>query len=1055
MTLKTIYNSRLVDWEKLDNLGANTIQDISALQAQDIVLQNNIDQKADKTYVDSQDAILQWNINLKADQATTYTKTEVNNIASWKVDKTTKVNWKALSSDVTLTTDDVAQWATNLYDKVVSLLSWVWIQVTWTYPNFTITNSSPDQLVSLTQWTGISISGTYPNFTITNSSPDQTVSLTAGTNVTITWTYPNFTINATWWGWTQNLQQVTDLWATTTNSITVDWLQLDTTPSVWTAAEWQFKFNATEWTFDFWMPWWVTYQWGLENFKTVKADWTTLTNGKLVMFSWSDWNSWDIKAVPFINNWTNPAYLMVGIMTETVTNGNTWKATWDWKVRWIQTNWANYWETWVDWDLLYPNPNYTTYPWWLTNVIPTAPKIKTPIAAVVNAHWSNWTLLVRAIPNHTIWEQNDVDLSKSKTTPVDADVVLLQDSSDSSVWKKLTWANIKATLKTYFDWFYSTITTVLGKKEYHWIVQTWILAPLPTNTTTTTFTITTGTTPLTYWRNGVSTTVNTNKSVTHSSWAWLKFIYFTDDAGTLTSYDSFQWLDWDKVILATVYWNGTDYWIVNDERHWHTRDIAWHKWAHETIWSRYNSWLNFSFAWNVTSNTTFSISSWEIDDEDIHFPIATQTQCRLWQQTWASTYAFNKTLSTTPYSFNVTWPTAVRSDTYATVAISASNRYFNYFVYGTTSCLAPIHVFTETVSPANVWGYTSVANARAVAPPSLIGLGLSAEWKLLYRLVVNGAWLIQTLTAADDYRTTSTVAWGGTITSINASAVTESNYWNVQTAVDTLVNNVWMIWTKYVSEININNWYVPYYNSSSWFVEYKDATSWLVPTSRTLTINWTWYDLSADRSWTITPWTFWQSMLWAPTRASNTTFTVTWDATSFIAKWMIIKWTESSAIKCAMVSIPSTYSNPNTTVTIIWDTMSSIDANSLKYCYESPELAKFSIAWSIWATWTDVANAYYATRPMRVIGADLQVGTAWTTNSTTIDINKGWTTMFTTKPTLASTVAASPTPFTADSWTSLALADKVTIDIDAVQTTRAVDLYATLYLFPTYKLNLS
>jgi hypothetical protein len=35
----------------------------------------------------------------------------------------------------------------------------------------TITNTAPDQIVALTAGTGISISGTYPNFTITNSSP--------------------------------------------------------------------------------------------------------------------------------------------------------------------------------------------------------------------------------------------------------------------------------------------------------------------------------------------------------------------------------------------------------------------------------------------------------------------------------------------------------------------------------------------------------------------------------------------------------------------------------------------------------------------------------------------------------------------------------------------------------------------------------------------------------------------------------------------------------------------------------------------------------------------
>jgi hypothetical protein len=43
----------------------------------------------------------------------------------------------------------------------------------------------------------------------------------------------------------------------------------------------------------------------------------------------------------------------------------------------------------------------------------------------------------------------------SKTTPVDADETYLRDSEASGASKKLTWANIKATLKTYFDTLYT------------------------------------------------------------------------------------------------------------------------------------------------------------------------------------------------------------------------------------------------------------------------------------------------------------------------------------------------------------------------------------------------------------------------------------------------------------------------------------------------------------------------------------------------------------------------------------------------------------------------
>lgn len=46
----------------------------------------------------------------------------------------------------------------------------------------------------------------------------------------------------------------------------------------------------------------------------------------------------------------------------------------------------------------------------------------------------------------------------AKTTPVDADTMPLIDSAASNVLKKVTWANIKATLKTYFDTLYATAT---------------------------------------------------------------------------------------------------------------------------------------------------------------------------------------------------------------------------------------------------------------------------------------------------------------------------------------------------------------------------------------------------------------------------------------------------------------------------------------------------------------------------------------------------------------------------------------------------------------------
>jgi hypothetical protein len=243
----------------------------------------------------------------------------------------------------------------------------------------------------------------------------------------------------------------------------------------------------------------------------------------------------------------------------------------------------------------------------------------------------------------------------------------------------------------------------------------------------------------------------------------------------------------------------------------------------------------------------------------------------------------------------------------------------------------------------------------------------------------------------------------------------------------------------------------------------SDGTNWVASTETYAAPGTTGNVLTSDgTNWTsAAPQTasssFWVLMPGTPTRTANTTFTITGDYSSLIAKGMVIKWTESSTVRVGMVSIPATYSNPNTTVTIIGDVMASIDGSSLKYATlgAEPYVIRFAVAGTILATATDVANAFYATQPERVIGADLQVGTAGTTNSTIIDININGTTAFTTKPTLATTVATSATPFTADNTISLALGDKVTIDIDAAQTTAAVDLYVQVYIYPTRYLSLN
>jgi hypothetical protein len=60
----------------------------------------------------------------------------------------------------------------------------------------------------------------------------------------------------------------------------------------------------------------------------------------------------------------------------------------------------------------------------------------------------------------TVALSSDTHDATSKTTPIDADELSLIDSAASNVLNKLTWANLKATLKVYFDTLYSPVVKI-------------------------------------------------------------------------------------------------------------------------------------------------------------------------------------------------------------------------------------------------------------------------------------------------------------------------------------------------------------------------------------------------------------------------------------------------------------------------------------------------------------------------------------------------------------------------------------------------------------------
>lgn len=460
-------------------------------------------------------------------------------------------------------------------------------------------------------------------------------------------------------------------------------------------------------------------------------------------------------------------------------------------------------------------------------------------------------------------------------TPVD--VLVIHNDAEATFS-----GNVSANNLSWTNTWDETNTSIYGKIWYpmlfHWVDKTTYVSQIPSHLTTTTFTLTCTTNNLTYYRLWVKTTVSTVKTVTISSWAWTKYLYFTDDTGTITSYDTFQWLDWDKVYIATVNWNWSNYWLINLEIHAHDRNIEWHTWAHSTIWARYQSWLTLTASWTWAS-ATFSLSAWAIRDEDILFSINTQTTARQLYQTWASAYWFDTTATTTPSKL---WansrPWYVDSSTYVwTQVASAANRYLNYFVYATTDLLNPMYVFTETVaaSTINAWTwYSSLAAARSIPFPNLSTFWLTAELKPIFRLIVRADWVVQTIDLTqDDYRTSSSLPMSAGSTTTTASSVTESNYGNVQTAINTILATsmtgpTWYTWYTWYTWPSGSNWatgYTGYTGTQwpTWFTWYTgpwNFTGYTWYTWYTWPWNFTWYTWPIGPTWpTWYTWPIWHT----------------------------------------------------------------------------------------------------------------------------------------------------------------------------------------------------
>jgi hypothetical protein len=141
----------------------------------------------------------------------------------------------------------------------------------------------------------------------------------------------------------------------------------------------------------------------------------------------------------------------IGLVTETINNNQEGFITTSGLIRGINTTGSLQGETWADGNVLYLSPTTAGR---VTNIKPTAPSHLVVIGYVIHAHANQGSIFVKVDNGYELEELHNVT-SSNYTTPIDTDSLLTYDVTNS-LWKRLSWSNIKSNLKTYFDGIYQT-----------------------------------------------------------------------------------------------------------------------------------------------------------------------------------------------------------------------------------------------------------------------------------------------------------------------------------------------------------------------------------------------------------------------------------------------------------------------------------------------------------------------------------------------------------------------------------------------------------------------
>lgn len=174
--------------------------------------------------------------------------------------------------------------------------------------------------------------------------------------------------------------------------------------------------NTTDKTLDLKMGNTATLQLGMEMYypPIVNKSGVDLQNGTLVMINPARVAQGNrLSVVRCVGDGTYPSDFIVGVLTEDIAKNAEGFATWFGYVRDVAL--ANVRETgniWAEGDILYPS---ATEPGKLTNIEPTAPAMRSTIAAVTKLLGANCTLLVRPTLKTKLNDLDNVNTSTRQT----------------------------------------------------------------------------------------------------------------------------------------------------------------------------------------------------------------------------------------------------------------------------------------------------------------------------------------------------------------------------------------------------------------------------------------------------------------------------------------------------------------------------------------------------------------------------------------------------------------------------------------------------------------